>query len=138
MYCNRGACVRRGREKGAIRSGIYTERVRVFSLARAADPRANLAFRLAVYAYVTFGILDCVTTGIGLAVGGREGNPLAASIYQHYGLASLFAFKAIVMAFIIVVLTLLPRRVAAWTTIAFTLGVAVGVVGNLQVIRVLG
>ena len=109
----------------------------VLSRARAFHPRATVAFRLAVYAYVTFGVLDCVTTAVALARGGREGNPLAASIYREYGLGTMFAFKAVVVAFIICVLAMLPRRLATWVTIAFTAAVVYGVVGNLHVIHAL-
>jgi hypothetical protein len=112
--------------------------VQVFSRDRAADPRANLAFRVAVYAYLVFGILDCITTAVALFHGGREGNPLAASLYASYGLMGMFAFKSIVVAFIVFVLTLLPRRIATWMTTWFAATVGFGVIGNLHQIAHLG
>jgi hypothetical protein len=93
---------------------------------------------LAVYSYVFFGLLDCLTTAVALALGGHEGNPVAASLYARYGASALFAFKAIVVAVIIAVLCLLPRRVAVWTTTAFAAAVAFSVVGNMHAILHLG
>src|SRR5438270_916326 len=86
---------------------------------RPSPPHGTRAFQFAAFAYVVFGLLDCVTTAMALARGGREGNQLAASIYADHGLLSLFAFKAVVVAFIIAVLVWLPRRLAAWVTTVF-------------------
>jgi Domain of unknown function (DUF5658) len=101
---------------------------------RVSDPRSNLAFRLTAAAYIAFSLLDCVTTAEALARGGHERNPLAASLYAHYGVASLFALKAVIVAAIIAVLALLPRRVAVWVAIAFSAVVVSAVVGNLHTI----
>jgi hypothetical protein len=89
---------------------------------------------LAASAYVAFGLLDCVTTAVALTHGGREGNPLAASLYERFGVVSLFAFKGIVISVILAVATLLPRRTAAWIVTAFAVAVAFAVVGNLHAI----
>src|SRR5438105_2426976 len=59
------------------------------------DRHGTRAFQLAAVAYVWFGVLDCVTTAVALGRGGREGNRLAASIYEQYGIVSLFALKAV-------------------------------------------
>jgi hypothetical protein len=104
----------------------------VLSRDRAADPRANLAFRLTAYAYAGFSFLDCVTTAEALARGLHERNPLAATLYAHYGVVSLFLLKAAVVAAIVGVLALLPRRVAVWVAVAFSSSVASAVVGNMQ------
>jgi len=98
------------------------------------DTNGTRALLLAASGYIAFGLLDCVTTAVALAHGGHEGNPLAASLYERFGVASLFAFKGIVIAAILAVATILPRRVAAWIITAFAVGVASTVVGNLHAI----
>ena len=91
-------------------------------------------------AYVVFSLLDWLTTATALASGGREGNPIASSIYVQYGAAGLLAFKAIVVGVIIAILVRMPRRVmslrlAVWAATAFTLVTAAAVVGNLHALQ---
>jgi hypothetical protein len=102
------------------------------------DELGTRAFRLVAIAYVGFGLLDCVTTGIALTRGGHEGNRVAAALYEQYGLFSLFAFKAVIVAVILGGLVILPRRAAVWLATAFTVAVAFAVVGNLRVLPHLG
>jgi hypothetical protein len=106
--------------------------------ARNIDRHGTSAFQVAALAYVFFGLLDCVTTAVALARGGREGNQFAASLYSSYGLAGLFTLKAIVVALILGILVIVPRRLAAWVTTAFASGVALAVVGNLHALTRLG
>jgi Domain of unknown function (DUF5658) len=101
---------------------------------RGIDRNGTRALLLAAASYVAFGLLDCVTTAVALSHGGREGNPLAASLYERFGVASLFAFKGIVIAIILAVVTILPRRPAAWIVTSFAAAVAFAVVGNLHAI----
>jgi Domain of unknown function (DUF5658) len=96
-----------------------------------------MAFRLVLAAYAFFSLLDWLTTATALPQGGREGNPLAASLYAQYGSAGLLFFKAVVVAFIIGVLALIPRRVmsqrvAVWVATAFVVLTAVAVIGNVH------
>ena len=62
-------------------------------------------------AYALFSLLDWMTTARALPQGGHEGNPIAALLYEQFGSAGLLLFKAIVVALIIAVLVLIPRRV---------------------------
>jgi Domain of unknown function (DUF5658) len=97
----------------------------------------TMAFRLVLGAYAFFSLLDWLTTATALPQGGREGNPLAASLYAQYGSAGLLFFKAVVVAFIIGALALIPRRVmsqrvAVWVGTAFVVITAVAVIGNVH------
>ena len=94
-------------------------------------------FRLVLLTYVAFSFLDWLTTASALTQGGREGNPIAASLYSEYGSAGLLLFKAIVIVVIIGVLALIPRRlmskrVAMWVGTAFVAVTAFAVIGNLH------
>src|SRR5439155_19120811 len=96
---------------------LYNELVtRRLPWARDIDALGTLAFRVAAFAYVAFGLLDWETTATALARGGREGNALAAHVVEHFGVAALLAFKGLVVALIIAVLVVLPRRLAVWVT----------------------
>jgi hypothetical protein len=91
-------------------------------------------------AYVGFSLLDWTTTTTALASGGQEGNPIAASVWIQYGAVGLLAFKALIVAVIIAVLMLIPRRVmsvrvAVWVATAFTLATAATVIGNLHALQ---
>ncbi len=97
----------------------------------------NAAFRLVLIAYALFSLLDWVTTTTALPQGGREGNPIAASLYTEYGPAGLLTFKALIVALIIGVLVFIPRRVmsqrvAVWVTTAFVVVTALAVIGNVH------
>jgi Domain of unknown function (DUF5658) len=97
----------------------------------------NAAFLFVLIAYALFSLLDWVTTTTALPQGGREGNPIAASLYTEYGPAGLLAFKALIVALIIGVLVFIPRRVmsqrvAVWVTTAFVVVTAVAVIGNVH------
>jgi hypothetical protein len=97
----------------------------------------NAAFRLVLVAYALFSLLDWVTTTTALPQGGREGNPLAASLYTEFGSAGLLAFKVLTVAVIIGVLIFIPRRVmsqrvAVWVATAFVVVTAVAVIGNVH------
>jgi Domain of unknown function (DUF5658) len=97
----------------------------------------NAAFRLVLIAYAFVSLLDWVTTATAIPQGGREGNPIAASLYSQYGSAGLLTFKALVVAVIIGVLVYIPRRVmsqriAVWVATAFVVVTAVAVIGNVH------
>lgn len=102
------------------------------------SPRNRRAvFVLAVAAYVLFSLFDWLTTAVALGVGGEEGNPVAASVFAVFGDAGLLAFKAIVVAVIIGILVLIPRRimslrVATWIAAIFAVVAAVTVIHNVQ------
>ncbi len=97
----------------------------------------NAAFRLVLIAYALLSLLDWLTTTTALPQGGREGNPIAASLYMQYGSVGLLAFKALVVAVIVGVLVFIPRRVmsqrvAVWVATAFVVLTAVAVIGNVH------
>lgn len=92
---------------------------------------ADFAFWLAAAGYIVFSLADCLTTAYVLARGGHERNPIASSLYASYGIGALFAFKAAVVAVILLTLRYLPRRPAVWVATAFTVTVALTVVANL-------
>jgi Domain of unknown function (DUF5658) len=97
----------------------------------------NAAFRLVLIAYAFVSLLDWVTTATAIPQGGREGNPIAASLYSQYGSAGLLTFKALVVAVIIGVLVYIPRRVmsqriAVWVATAFVVVTAAAVIGNVH------
>lgn len=100
-------------------------------------PVTGVAFRLVAGAYATFSLLDWMTTAQALPRGGREGNPIAASLYSEYGAAGLLLFKIVVVSVIIGVLALIPRRimsqrVAVWVGTIFAVLTAITVIGNLH------
>ena len=108
---------------------------RLFSRLSRRDDRA--AFVFAVAAYVLFSLFDWVTTAFALASGGSEGNPVAASVFASFGDAGLLAFKALVVAVIVAVLVLIPRRVmslrlATWVAAIFAVISAFIVIHNVQ------
>lgn len=93
------------------------------------------AFRFVLIVYALFSLLDWMTTARALPQGGHEGNPIAAVLYEQFGSAGLFLFKATVVTVIIGVLALVPRRVmsqriAVWVGTAFVVITAVAVIGN--------
>lgn len=97
----------------------------------------NVAFGLVLSAYTLFSLLDWLTTTTALPAGGREGNPIAASLYTEYGPTGLLVFKTLVVAVIIGVLVFIPRRVmsqrvAVWVATAFVIVTAAAVVGNVH------
>lgn len=104
------------------------------AVVRTAEDRA---FLLATGMYVFFGTLDCLTTAQALAHGAHERNPIAARLYAHYGVLSLYAFKALVVGVILVGLTLLPRRVGVWVATVFAVVIGLIVVANSQAITTL-
>ena len=88
-------------------------------------------FYAVAMSYVVFSLADLLTTWYALAHGGRERNPLAASLYGAYGVGALFAFKAVVVILIVTVLRLIPRRAAVWVATVFTATAALVVSANL-------
>jgi hypothetical protein len=88
--------------------------------------------RLLWIVYCGMSAADCLSTGRALGLGLRERNPLGASLYEHWGMASLWAIKAIVLGAILVGLSVLPRRAAAAVTAVFALSAVVTVLANLQ------
>lgn len=70
----------------------------------------NPAFALAWWVYVLGSVADCVTTGVALAKGLHERNPVARAIYRVAGMDALWAFKLAVLGVILYGLTWLPRR----------------------------
>lgn len=108
---------------------------RLFSRLSPRDDR--VAFLFAAAAYVLFSLFDWTTTALSLGVGGTEGNPLAASVFSMFGNAGLLVFKAVVVAVIIAILVLMPRRVmslrvATWIAAIFAVVSAVIVIHNVQ------
>src|ERR1700676_4071789 len=79
----------------------------------------DMAFRLVAIGYVAFSLADVLTTAYALANGGRERNPLAASVYTSYGMGGLLAFKAGVVGVIVLTLRFMPRRPACWVGTVF-------------------
>lgn len=108
---------------------------RLFAPVSARDGRAVFAF--AVGAYVLFSLFDWITTSVALAAGGAEGNPLAASVFSAFGDSGLLLFKAVVVALIITILVLIPRRImslriATWIAAVFAVLSAVTVIHNIE------
>lgn len=110
-------------------------RSRLFARVSARDGRVAFAFVL--IAYVLFSLLDWTTTAVALAAGGREGNPIAASVFSGFGDTGLLVFKAVVVAVIVAGLVFVPRRimsqrVALWLAAAFAVVAAFTVIHNVQ------
>ena len=110
-------------------------RKRLLSSVSSRDGRTAFVFVLA--AYVLFSLLDWTTTAVALASGGREGNPVAASVFSMFGDAGLLVFKVVVVAVIVAALLLVPRRimsqrVALYVAAAFAIVAAVTVIHNVQ------
>lgn len=101
-------------------------------LARVDTRDRDAAFCFAILAYALFSALDVMTTVVALHDGLRERNAFGASLYVHYGPLGLWAAKGVVVAVIIVVLALMPRRVAVWVGTGFAMWTALAVVGNLH------
>lgn len=102
----------------------------------------NAVFHLVIIAYALFSVLDWMTTAAALSLGGRERNPIAASLYVQYGPAGLLLFKALVVAVIVAVLVRIPRRimsqrVAVWVATAFVVLTALAVLGNVHALGTL-
>ena len=105
--------------------------------ARVSTRGGRAVFLFAVTAYVLFSLLDWITTAVALGAGGAEGNPLAASVFSVFGNAGLLVFKAVVVATIIAILVLIPRRimslrVATWIAAIFAVVSAVTVIHNAE------
>jgi hypothetical protein len=94
----------------------------------------DLAFRLAALGYVAFSLADLLTTSYALNHGALERNPVAASLYQSYGIAGLFAVKAAAVAAIVLTLRFMPRRPAVWLGTVFAAVMAVVVAANVGAI----
>ena len=108
---------------------------RLFGRVSQRDDRA--IFIGALTAYGLFSLFDWVTTAVALASGGTEGNPIAASVFASFGNAGLLAFKALVVAVIVAVLVLIPRRImslrlATWVAAIFAVISAFIVIHNVQ------
>jgi hypothetical protein len=102
----------------------------------------NAPFRLILVAYAAFSLLDWFTTVSALPRGGREANPVAASLYLQYGSIGLFLFKAMVVTVISAVLVLIPRqvmsqRVVIWVATAFVLVTGLAVIDNAHALAAL-
>jgi hypothetical protein len=95
----------------------------------------DAAFAFAILSYALFSALDVMTTIAGLGQGLRERNAWGASLYMQYGSAGLWVAKGAVVALIVVVLAVMPRRVAVWIGTAFAFWTALAVVGNLHALR---
>lgn len=107
-------------------------------LSRVPQRDLNAAFVFAAASYMLFSALDVMSTVSALQGGLRERNVFGASVYASYGSAGLWALKAVVVAAIVAVLVLIPRRIAVWVATALTLMTAVAVVSNLQLLARLG
>ena len=106
-------------------------------LSRAAHGIEDSALLLVVGVYVFVATLDVLTTANALTRGGRERNPVAANLYAHWGMGSLYAFKTVVMAAILAGLALLPRRAGVWVGTLFTAIGAAIVVANAHALTTL-
>ena len=100
----------------------------------------DAALRAVIVAYALFSLADWTTTAIALALGARERNPIAASLYYQYGAAGLLLFKVLVVTLIVGVLLRIPRRimsqrVAVWVATAFVVVTALAVIGNVEALR---
>jgi hypothetical protein len=100
----------------------------------------DTALRFVIVAYAVFSLADWITTATALALGARERNPIAASLYSQYGAAGLLLFKVLVVTLIVGVLVRIPRRimsqrVAVWVVTAFVVITAVAVIGNVEALR---
>jgi hypothetical protein len=95
----------------------------------------DAAFLFAILMYVLFSALDVMTTVVALREGLRERSALGASLYVQYGAAGLWVAKAAVVALIVAVLAMMPRRVAVWVGTAFAVWTALAVIGNLHTLR---
>lgn len=108
---------------------------RLFGRVSQRDNRA--IFIGALTAYGLFSLFDWITTAVALASGGTEGNPIAATVFASFGDAGLLAFKALVVALIVAVLVLIPRRImslrlATWVAAIFAVIAAFTVIHNVQ------
>lgn len=115
----------------------YTGAVLRRLVSRVSLRESRAAFIFVLAAYVFFSLFDWITTVVALDVGGREGNPIAASVFSVFGNAGLLVFKLMVIAVIIGVLVFIPRRimslrVATWVGAAFAIVAAVIVIHNMQ------
>jgi hypothetical protein len=102
----------------------------------------DAALRFVIVAYAVFSLADWITTATALALGARERNPIAASLYSQYGAAGLLFFKVLVVTLIVGVLLRIPRRimsqrVAVWVATAFVVVTAVAVIGNVEALGTL-
>jgi Mg2+/Co2+ transporter CorB len=95
----------------------------------------DAAFSFAILSYVLFSVLDVMTTVVALGQGLHERNSLGASLYMQYGSAGLWVAKGAIVALIVAVLAVMPRRVAVWVGTAFAFWTALAVVGNLHALR---
>lgn len=95
----------------------------------------DAAFALAILSYIVFSVLDVMTTVVALAQGFRERSSLGASVYMQYGAAGLWVAKGAVVALIVAVLAVMPRRAAVWVGTAFAAWTALAVIGNLQALH---
>jgi hypothetical protein len=104
-------------------------------LSRVDTRDCDAAFFFAILSYVLFSGLDVMTTVVALGQGLRERSTLGASLYFQYGAAGLWVAKGAVVGFIVVVLAVMPRRVAVWVGTAFAACTAIAVIGNLHALH---
>ena len=76
----------------------------------AAAGQWNLRFPTLYGAIVAAGSLDIWLTGILLALGGREANPLAAAVLDTYGFTGMVVFKYLVVATLILACEFVASR----------------------------
>lgn len=94
-------------------------------------------FASVLAAYALFSLLDVITTAIALGAGGREGNPVAARVFEAFGDVGLLTFKVLVVGVIVAVLVWVPRRimslrVATYVAAVFAAAAATVVLHNTQ------
>lgn len=87
-------------------------------------------FYAVAFGYVAFSLADLLTTSYALEHGGRERNPIAASLYASYGFGALVVFKAVVVAVIVLTLRFIPRRAAVWVGTVLAAVMALVVIAN--------
>jgi Mg2+/Co2+ transporter CorB len=109
--------------------------VRSRLLSRVDTRDRDAAFSFAILSYGLFSALDVMTTIVALGQGLRERSAFGASLWMQYGAAGLWVAKAAVVGLIVVVLAVMPRRIAVWVATAFALVTAVAVIGNLHALR---
>ncbi|MEM9882013.1 MAG: DUF5658 family protein [Planctomycetota bacterium] len=78
--------------------------------ARTFTVNRSLKFPWLYTAIIAAGTLDVLLTGILLALGGREINPLAAAILEHYGFAGMVVFKYLIVGLVILMCDFVADR----------------------------
>ncbi|MCW5941410.1 MAG: pentapeptide repeat-containing protein [Fimbriimonadaceae bacterium] len=84
--------------KGALESAVRDEPTSVPTTAERRVGLLGSEVRLSTLCLVTVGLFDLVTTVVFLAIGGEEGNPLFAGLFEEYGPLGLVLGKVVFLA----------------------------------------